>query len=99
MTAKFRTASVDVMPPVADMEPGTFYLWESDTVGFLCPCGCGEDVVLPTSPDAAEARATEHLWHFDPATSTLAPSVSHRAGCKSHYTITAGVLTDHGRRA
>ena len=99
----FRTVPVGMegVPARADMEPGILYHFHvppdhMGTVVYLCPCGCGDDISLATADCPQRAALSAHLWHFDPDTATLAPSVSHRARCKSHYTITAGRLTDHG---
>lgn len=110
MQQTYRTERVAEIPRRAQMQPGILYhftghpdapsssLWKDGSVGFLCPCGCGEDVTLPVARDAGTAQQSEHLWHFDPDTITIAPSVSHRAGCRSHYFITNGRLKNLGRK-
>lgn len=64
------------------LEPGTLYIClECNVVIHLCPCGCGEKVVLPIAPDQ---------WHFnyDGEGVTLSPSIGNfQFPCRSHYFI------------
>lgn len=64
------------------LEPGILYIClECNVVLHLCPCGCGEKVVLPIAPNQ---------WHFnyDGEGVTLSPSVGNfQFPCQSHYFI------------
>ena len=94
--------SLTVRPPLRERQtiaPGELVLVEFDddkrgTLLFVCPCGCGEEISLPVHPDRGVADKERHLWHFDPSTVTLRPSVRWRAGCYSHFWIRAGGLVD-----
>ncbi len=83
---RFRTARVEDLPEV--LSKRTIYLvgegkhlW---SVGFLCPCGCGDAVQLNTLVGARPCwRASIHKDD----TVTLRPSVWRRVGCRSHFFV------------
>lgn len=52
-----------------------------NVVVHLCPCGCGEKVVLPIAPDQWSIT-------FDGESVSLSPSIgNYQFPCKSHYWI------------
>lgn len=60
---------------------------EDWSVGFLCPCGCGDTIELPLLPNVRprwdiHVDATHHP--------TLTPSVWKTNGCKSHFWVRDG---------
>ncbi len=65
-----------------ELEPGILYVClECNVAIHLCPCGCGEKVVLPLAPDQ---------WNFsyDGDGVTLSPSIGNfQFPCQSHYFI------------
>lgn len=74
---------VDFIPSDEDMKEGVLYISKVfKTTAHLCPCGCGNKVVLPFG---------SHGWALTERLSgvTLRPSVgSFNLPCKSHYYIT-----------
>lgn len=64
------------------MAPGTLYVSITyASVGHLCCCGCGREVVTPLSP-------TDWSLTFDGDTITLEPSIGNwNFPCRSHYWI------------
>lgn len=74
-------------PDDPPMEHGVMYIVDdSPYVQFACPCGCGNDVMLPTN----KHQAGYHGWAFaeNDGKVTLSPSVfSTGLPCKSHYFI------------
>lgn len=74
---------VDFIPPVSKMKQGVLYISKPyKTTAHLCPCGCGNVVVLPFGT---------HGWTLEerPSGVTMRPSVgSFNLPCKSHYFIT-----------
>lgn len=56
-------------------------------IGFICPCGCGQEGWLPVEPEAAPSWE----WNGNVERPTLSPSVLQRNGCKWHGYLRAGV--------
>lgn len=54
---------------------------------FLCPCGCGDEVVLNLLPDM---RPRWRIETHDDQTVTIHPSINRRVGCRSHFFIRQG---------
>lgn len=78
-TPEFSVKQADEIPD--RLRAGVLYVSEKyQTVGHLCPCGCGEDVFISTR---------EHGWKLTMRDGkvTLSPSLAHRFKCKSHYFI------------
>ena len=55
-------------------------------VEFLCPCGCGDRVVLPVN-DSMSPRWKIHVTNCIPS---LSPSIWRRKNYKSHFFIKKG---------
>lgn len=82
--------------PNGELErPGDFYYLsalgqERGALGFMCPCGCGSEGILPFKP-----------WHESPSWNwdgnleapTLNPSVQRNITCKWHGWLTKGMWT------
>lgn len=64
------------------IEEGILYVcMECNLVVHLCPCGCGEKVVLPID-------SNQWILSYDGSGITLLPSVgNYQFKCKSHYYI------------
>lgn len=60
---------------------------ENWSVGFHCPCGCGDVIELLLLPDADPhwTLAVDHIGR-----PTLHPSVWKNMGCKSHFWLRQG---------
>ncbi len=56
---------------------------------FVCPCGCGEEVVLNLLPDM---RPRWRVEIHDDDTVTVHPSINRHVGCGSHFFIRRGRL-------
>lgn len=83
---EFKPEYVDYMPSVADMKEGVLYISRVYlTTAHLCPCGCGNAVVLPYGRrDGMFWALTERLSGV-----TIRPSVGNfNLPCRSHYYIT-----------
>lgn len=80
-TTSVKHAFVESFP--TQMQAGTVYVSiPFATVGHLCCCGCGEEVITPLSP----AR-----WRleYDGRSISLRPSIGNwNLPCRSHYWIT-----------
>lgn len=77
---------VDTMPSESEMIEGVLYISRVYlTTAHLCPCGCGNKIVLPYGRrDGMFWTLTERLSGV-----TMRPSVgSFNLPCKSHYYIT-----------
>lgn len=74
-------------PEEGDLDEGVLYIVDdSPYVQYLCPCGCGSDVLLPTNK---HERGYDG-WGFveTGGAVSLSPSVySSGLPCKSHYFI------------
>ena len=74
-------------PDDPKLEDGVLYVVDnSPYVQFNCPCGCGGDVILPTT----KHEAGYHGWGFSEADGkvTLSPSIlSSGFPCRSHYFV------------
>ena len=57
------------------------------SVGFLCPCGCGEaiELLLPAFIEPHWSLTVDEIGR-----PTLAPSVWRNEGCKSHFFVRDG---------
>lgn len=62
---------------------------EDWSVGFLCPCGCGESIELAL---LKEVRPRWDLTINVKGLPTLTPSVWKKTGCKSHFWLKSGVV-------
>lgn len=65
------------------------YGGEDWSVGFLCPCGCGESIELAL---LKEVRPRWDLIINEKGLPTLHPSVWKKTGCKSHFWLKNGVI-------
>lgn len=54
---------------------------------FLCPCGCGERVLLSLSRERRPRWSVDADWFGRP---TVSPSVRQTDGCMSHYWVRNG---------
>lgn len=70
-----------------ELEQGILYVsMRYATTVHLCPCGCGNRVVLPLSP-------AEWTLHYDGEHISLQPSIGNwEYPCQSHYWITANQI-------
>ncbi len=78
------------IPIKSDMKYGEIYFSpEYATVGFLCPCGCGQEVSLPTKSQLWSDIKNAPIWDcvYENGEITLSPSVLNRVGCKSHFFV------------
>jgi len=57
------------------------------SVGFMCPCGCGESIEL-LLPEFIEPRWSLTLDEI--GRPTLTPSVWRNEGCRSHFFVRGG---------
>lgn len=74
-------AFVEAFP--TPMEPGIVYVSiPFTTIGHLCCCGCGEEVITPLSP-------VRWRLEYDGRSISLRPSIGNwNLPCRSHYWIT-----------
>lgn len=56
-------------------------------IGFICPCGCGQEGWLPFRPEPSPSWE----WDGNREKPTLRPSVLQRNGCRWHGWLRAGV--------
>ncbi len=88
---RVRIATGDTLPlemPSRDLVV-VRYAEEDWSVGFLCPCGCGESIEL------ALLKEVSPRWDLTidrKGLPTLSPSIWKKAGCKSHFWIKSGVV-------
>jgi len=85
MINKIKLLEVNYLP--TELEPGILYVSKKYGVaGHLCPCGCGNKIILPLG-------STE--WHLTirKGKPTLYPSLGNwQLSCKSHYWIINGEI-------
>jgi len=81
------------------MRGGGFAVVERDgapmLVWFLCPCGCGQEVMLPAQGAPAEYLRRRPWWRVDVAadgTVSLRPSVI-TLTCGAHFVVTRGGIS------
>ncbi len=70
------------------LEEGVLYVVDGlDSVEYLCPCGCGNTVILPVQIHE------DHGWGFRERDGrvTLSPSVL-SGTCKAHYFIRENII-------
>ena len=89
-TTKMSYEYVEDMPLVYEMKPEILYIQKKyHQLGHLCPCGCGEPVLIPYkhsgNDDGWELKISENGV-------SLHPSILRMSGCKSHYFITNGEI-------
>ena len=58
------------------------------TITLRCPCGCNDLIILNTIKD------TKPCWSIQ-NNNTITPSINRIVGCKSHFTITNGIVKKH----
>jgi hypothetical protein len=88
---RVRIAAGDVLPsemPSKDLVL-VKYGGEDWSVGFLCPCGCGESIELAL---LKEVRPRWDLVINSRGLPTLSPSVWKKTGCRSHFWLRDGVV-------
>lgn len=69
------------IPDKKHLDEGVVYISRKyDLAIHLCPCGCGEEVVIPISKNGWSLTEENGLI-------TLHPSILNRFECKSHYYI------------
>ena len=76
----------------AEYKPGNVWVVGSKNkwvMSFLCPCGCGDEIHLNMLPGSAPR------WKYY-GNKTMTPSVNRTKGCRSHFTITGGLVKFHG---
>ena len=74
-----------------EMRDGLLYLIAGRSgpkwAGFLCPCGCGERILLSLSQERRPRWSVDADWFGRP---TVTPSVRQTDGCMSHYWVRKG---------
>ena len=80
MNMSFQHKFVDFVPEKLDKH--TLYVCINyNTINHICPCGCGEEIVSPLSPDG-------WILHYNGRNITISPSVGNWSyKCQSHYWI------------
>lgn len=77
--------------PPSTIEAHTLYIVISGSykkwVQFLCPCDCGQPLLLNLSTTRRPCWNVKTNWRGRP---TVTPSVWREDGCKSHFFVTAG---------
>ena len=69
------------------VQPGTVYVNRGDCYASLdCPCGCGNLITIPTLDD------TDFHPNWKISGNTITPSINMTSGCKSHFSITNGIV-------
>lgn len=80
--------------PSDRFEPSVLYVCHDDSTSppyiakMLCPCGCGAELGM-----LVERHGNLPCWDLREGPSgeaTLAPSIQHTAGCRSHFFLTDG---------
>lgn len=84
-------------PYPTQLHPGIFYIEHDQDekpvrVALLCPCGCTTKYDIPLTPINKQVRWQLQLADLSP---TLTPSIDHKAGCLSHFSVTNGEVIDH----
>lgn len=64
------------------------YLVDDWAIVFKCPCGCNEDIILNTLPDASPKWS----YKIKKRKINISPSVHRKKGCKSHFWIRKGKI-------
>lgn len=85
---------VHEIPYDEDVRPGIVYVESGEypsVCTFRCPCGCDSNLRLPLKIPSPRWTVTEG----EGGTATIAPSVNRLGDCKSHFTITNGIVTMH----
>lgn len=83
---KYEFEEVEETPE--NLNPNTVYVCDSwKQIGFLCPCGCGDKIVI-----AMRQNPEEHpSWTVNVQAKSVSPSINKQYGCRSHFTITNGI--------
>ncbi len=90
-TADVRYTFVNVEDVNAFIVPSVVYVCKfEEVIYFECPCGCKALVVLST------LKKGEPRWAVDG--NSVKPSIKRTVGCKTHFTITNGVVTFHNNK-
>ncbi len=77
---------IQVERPIDNAENGIVYVSYSDCrIDFICPCGCGDLVILSMLED------TSPCWKVIDK-NTIRPSINRIVGCRSHFEITNGIV-------
>jgi len=88
-TRKLTVIEDDVLP--ADLPRRDLILLREDgedwSVGFRCPCGCGDTIELAV---IAGARPRWDVTADAQGKPTLSPSVWRQKGCRSHFWVRGG---------
>lgn len=90
---KYLGQYIEELPPENEIEDNRIYIvgdkgyeW---LAAFKCPCGCGDLIQLNL------LEKGEHVWRIvrrKPQKISIAPSIDRTIGCKSHFTVTNGVV-------
>lgn len=79
---------VEVSEERVNMGLQTVYVCDPEgRIDLICPCGCKERIILNSLPDA------KPCWKV--IGNSILPSINRLVGCRSHFTITGGVVTMH----
>lgn len=85
----YRTERADEIPD--DLKGGVLYVvgegpheWYA---AMMCPCGCGEPLVMSL---LADARPRWRVSVDDAGVPSLSPSVNRLVGCRSHFFLRSG---------
>ena len=82
-TIKYDFKEVDDSPE--ELEGNIVYICKPlEVIEFLCPCGCGERVILSTMHNV------KPRWRVTLSSNTIAPSINRTRGCRSHFQIVDG---------
>lgn len=88
-TSKVRVVRGDTLPAVLPRRD--LVLLQDDgedwSVGFLCPCGCGDTLELALLP---EVKPNWKLTVDIRGRPTLHPSIWRTVGCQSHFWVRSG---------
>lgn len=71
-----------------NLSEAVVYIFKRDErIDFRCPCGCDEIIILNT------IEGTKPCWKIEG--NSIRPSIDRLVGCRSHFTITNGVVKWH----
>jgi hypothetical protein len=76
---------INVQESVVQLMDGFVYVCDNEKVAQLkCPCGCGDIIYLPM------IEGDRPQWKVNG--NSISPSINRQVGCRSHFTITNGIV-------
>lgn len=85
---QYKFEHVGESPSDYEVNEGVVYVCDLDKVFQLkCPCGCGDTIKGQLYPLESPS------WKVQG--NSLSPSIDRTVGCKSHFTITNGVVKNN----